>query len=564
MQAAVLILALQVRGAPITEVAVKSVVADSARDMARARHAQASFERSRRASLPFSSTSGGRCDVRLGRFCWWYDESMPTFPPEAEIVVRRRADLLTQLDELGARYPHDDWLAGMRVHYRVDGRRTATADSVARSCRASAWWCSALVGHAAHARGDVAGADSAFSVALSLMPADEACAWRDIAPLLSDDDRDAYTRVGCDERSDLENRYWLLSRPQLATGGRANEWFNEFNARRVLNWLGERAATPHLLTWGPDAAELVLRYGWPTAWSRVSTSSVGASEPSIVGHDPSPSFAFAPVRVRADSMVALAPEAWSLGSTRSEARYAPRLVRFVTGVAAQIARFRRGDSTLVVAAFSARHDSLRTVISALAAIGDDSLPVVGIDSGGTGRTRVSVAGQPTLAGIEITDTTTRALARTRIEFIPVADSGRLALSDLLVYRAGAEPAASLESALAQAVPGDTVSRRSAIGVFWETYGLSTDGEAVDVAVSVERVDRGWLRSTRQKLGLAAEDTPIRIRWTDARPPAGRAASHAISLDLANLDAGRYRVTLTVIPESGSPVATAREIQLLDR
>jgi hypothetical protein len=38
--------------------------------------AQAAFERTRRHHLPLTS-SGFRCEVQLGRFCYWYDESEP-------------------------------------------------------------------------------------------------------------------------------------------------------------------------------------------------------------------------------------------------------------------------------------------------------------------------------------------------------------------------------------------------------------------------------------------------------------------------------------------------------
>ena len=360
MHLALLALGLQLQAPQLSAVpqrAVERSPADSVRELNRARGAQASFERSRRAHLPYGQGGSGRCDVRLGRFCWWYDASIPKFPPEEETIQHRRAELLAQLDLAASHYPGDDWLAGMRVHYRIDGRDLASADSVARSCRASTWWCSALMGYAAHANGNTDRADSAFALAVSALSAEESCAWRNIAPLLSGDDRDVYEHRSCDERRALESRYWTLSRPQFSSGG--NEWQNEFNVRRVLNWLGERAATPHLLSWGDDAAELVLRYGWPTAWSRVMTSSVGATDPSIIGHDPSPSFAFAPGRWLSDSLKPLEQDAWDLESPRAEARYAPRLVRRVASVAAQFARFRRGDSTLLVAAFAAKDDSLR-------------------------------------------------------------------------------------------------------------------------------------------------------------------------------------------------------------
>ena len=146
----------------------------------------------------------------------------------------------------------------------------------------------------------------------------------------------------------------------------------------------------------------------------------------------------------------------------------------------------------------------------------------------------------------------------------LGDSSRLRLSDLLVYRAGDLPASSLDSALARAVPGDTVTRDHAIGLFWETYGMANEGESVDLSLSVERVDHGWIRSARQRLRLTPVDTPLRIRWTDARPSADNAAAHAVSLDLANLDAGRYRVMLTLTSLDGVPVTTTREISLIDR
>jgi hypothetical protein len=95
---------------------VSSSPADSMRDLRDARSAQGSFERARRYSLPEGGGSSGRCDVQLGRYCWWYDEVPPDIPPEASQITRRRAELLASLDALGERHPGDDWIAGMRVH----------------------------------------------------------------------------------------------------------------------------------------------------------------------------------------------------------------------------------------------------------------------------------------------------------------------------------------------------------------------------------------------------------------------------------------------------------------
>ena len=111
MHVALLALALQLQAVPRPVGARPATpAADSVGDLRRAQSEQVSFERSRRAWLPYGQSSGGRCDVRLGRFCWWYDGSLPKFPPEAETIRDRRTELLTALDQLGTRYPGDDWL----------------------------------------------------------------------------------------------------------------------------------------------------------------------------------------------------------------------------------------------------------------------------------------------------------------------------------------------------------------------------------------------------------------------------------------------------------------------
>jgi hypothetical protein len=563
---ALIVLAAQLRVATVGEpprYEAAAITRDSARDQGRARSAQASFERSRRALLPVGSSGGGRCDVHLGRYCWWYDDSQPTFPPESGTLTKRRNDLLAELDTLGARYPGSDWIAAMRVHYRVDGHNAVAADSVARDCHATSWFCAALLGYAAHARGDERTADSAFSAAVVQMPLEVACGWRNIAPLLSGDDRDAYEHRNCEERVPMEQRYWLLGRPELATP--YNEWMNEFNTRRVLVWLGERAATPHLLRWADDAAELVLRYGWPTAWSRAATSGQLGEDVGIIGHDPSPSFAFAPDHWLVDSLRTTSSDAWDMVSHQAESRYAPPRVRRVAGAVMQVARFRRGDSTLVVAAYAATDDSLAERRSTFGVAADDgTIFVSSADSAAVGRSRVLVKGDAYLVGVDIGDTARHTLARTRVTLTSPRDTNRLRLSDLLVYRAGDAPAGSLDSALAHAVPGDTVTRDRQVGFFWETYGIAPDGESIDLSLSVERVDHSWIRSARQRMKLTPVDTPIRIRWTDARPSAESGAGHAVGLDLGNLDPGRYRVTLTLTPLDGPSASTVREISLIDR
>ena len=542
---------------------VARAAADSTRDLRLARSAQSSFERARRYSLPDGGGSAGRCDVQLGRFCWWYDEQPPNLPPEAAQIARRRAELVATLDALAERRPGDPWIAGMRVHYRIDGKNAAGADSVARACGASAWWCLTLEGYARHSLGHAAAAESAFTAALAAMPEGDACKWRDISVLLPPNTRHYYEKLPCESRRSVEERYWLLSRPQL--GGAANEWRSEFLVRRVLATLYRDATSTLQGSWGRDNEELMLRYGWPIGWRKSQTAYGSATDISVTEYHSTPSYNFAPVEALYDTSAASENDGWELEARKPEARFSPRLVGRVAPVAMQVARFRRGDSVLVASAYAASHDSLGAASAAVLAVAlhDGALRSIPAD-GRSGTARLLVESVPILAGMEISDTTTRTLARARsLMRVPERTDG-LALSDLLLFRAAEGAPESLDAALAAAIPGDTMSRSRPIAIYWETYGVAESGESFDVGVTVERIDRSWIRGAKQLLRLAAPDNPLRLRWNDARPAApGEALSRAISLDLGNQSPGKYRITVGLIRANGVVVSSAREIELRD-
>lgn len=569
MHLALFALALQLGYSSVPARAIQGVAvshaADSLRDLKRARAAQASFERARRNNLSESGGSPGRCDVNLGRFCWWYDEVPFDLPAEPRVISRRRQDLIGTLDALSALHPGDDWVTGMRVHYRVDAGHPAQADSVARACRATTWWCLALIGYADHVLGHSASAESAFAGALAAMPEGERCDWRDISVLLPSRTRHWYEGLACDARAPVEQRYWLLSRPRFSEP--ANEWRTEFYVRRVQARLAEHAVTPQPTSWGRDKAELLLRYGWPVGWSRLQHNDLRlGAEPSVVEHEAVPSFAFAPEEALLDTSATASDDAWDLRAKFAESRFAPRLVRRVSPLSVQIARFRRGDSTLLVAAYAAVDDSLgAATTTTIGATLDDGTTVSSPARDRTGYAVLTLAASPRLAGVDVADSTTRTLARARALYSVPPRTVGLALSDVLLYRPGAQPPESLDSALATAIPGDTVVRSAPVGLYWETYGVADTGEALDVSVTVERIDRSWLRGARQRIGLAQADSPLRLKWNDARPSrAGAPVSRAISLDLGSLEPGQYRVTVALGRASGETTRSARVIQLRPR
>jgi len=550
--------AQQAQGASATH------AADSTRDLKAARWAQSTFEFIRRSNLPEGFGGMGRCDVQLGRYCWWYDEYPIKLPPEPNSIVRRRINLIATLDSLGELHPGDDWIAAMRVHYRLDGKDaalTASADTVARACRATTWWCLALVGYADHLLGQAAAAESAFTGALEKMPDDERCKWQDISVLLPSNTRHYYEGLSCNARHAVEDRYWILGRPRFSSGG--NEWRSEFYVRKLQARLANQSTTPQAGSWGRDAEELLLRYGWPTGWSKVERMSAVVPEQSVIGHDPSPSFNFAPNEALYDTSAASQNDAWDMKVRTAEARFAPRMVKRVAPLAMQIARFRRGDSTLVVAAFKASDDSLLAAGPGVLGVTlpDGTIRTIE-ETGTTGTAMLRVDHSPLLAGVDVTDSTTSTLARSRALMRPLATGTPLSVSDLLLFNAENGAPESVGAALEKAIPSDTLYRERPIGVYWETYGVADQGEALDVAVTVERIDRSWLRGVRQKLKLADPDSPLRLHWSDARPTeAGEALSRAISLRLGNLEPGKYRITMALSRADQVAATASREVEL---
>jgi hypothetical protein len=540
-------------------------LADSVRDARRARNEQASFERARRAYLPADDGSSGRCDVHVGRFCWWSDEAPPALPPEAPSTVARRALLLALFDSLASVHPGDDWLVGMSVHYRIESRDLAGADSAAERCRGTGWWCAALAGYAAQARGDASYADSAFTAALAAMPDQQRCEWTDIRTLLPGDARGRYERLPCADRASVNARYWTLARPRLASA--ANDWRTEFLSRRVQAWLARRSLTPQGLGWRDDSEELLLRFGWPVRWGRVERPFATLTpEVSVIGHDPWPSFDFGPREKLLDSLATAASddEGWDLHSRQSTARYGPHLVDHLIGVSAQLARFRRGDSTLVVAAFLAHDDSIRSPDARLAAaLGDGTTVTSAPDSTLSGTLILRLGGDPMVAGVEITDSASRTLARTRVLYAPRTLGGE-SLSDLLLYRGDGDPPDDLDAAVLRAIAGERVERAQPVGVYWEAYPAGDRGDSARVSITVERVDHGFFRSAFQRLGLAEDDSPLTLNWTDTRPVIGDVSTYAVSLDLGKLSPGRYRVSLSLTGAGGTPMTASRELELVDR
>lgn len=522
---------------------------DSLRVIDRARAAQFRFESYRRDNLPLTQPYGGApCDQTIGRICYWHEDHRSEPPPEPRGITRARSRLLATLAALAERVPADPWIAGQRVRYMLDEGDTSGALRIARECAATRWWCLALRGLALHTAASYAAAGAAFDSALSAMPPDSACRWRDISLLLDDDARETYARTPCTGRAAIERRYWELADPSYAVPG--NDRRTEHFARMVLAALIAHSANAYGMRWGDDLREVLIRYGAPAWYTRAFPPAYTTSY-TITGHDGRIGYHFIPM-VRGDGSAA-----WDIRDRRAREGYTPPYLDSIADIDAQFAMFRRGDSALVVAVYAADSTRLPGVLSVADSAGAtviaDGDSVAGTPAPRSVR-RAMTPWQGVVAGIETYDPVARLQGRAR-EWI---EPPRAALSTLLLYDAGA-PAAieTLDEALAHALTSGTITAPRRLGVYWEIYprhDTTAAPDSGDVTVTVTRVGGGAFRAMAEALRIAPRIGPIAVRWRDEGPDARIARS--IVLDLSALPAGRYRVSVGAGTGAGRDTAVA--------
>ena len=251
----------------------------------RARFEQIEFEAFRHIHLPADrSSSSNNCDERVGRFCYWYDESQP-MPKEPEVVRVRRDGLTAALDSLARTAPRNIWIAEQRVRYLAESKRYTDALAAARACESDEagndWRCEILVGFSQHLLGEYAAAERTYDGAISRMDLKESCEWLDLSLLLDDVARAEYRDLKCGDpaRDAWAARTWFLARTLYSMKG--NDSRTEYFARMTMVQMLKDAVGAYEFGFDADERELLLRFGWPRAWAAQQLSFFVASTTPI-------------------------------------------------------------------------------------------------------------------------------------------------------------------------------------------------------------------------------------------------------------------------------------------
>ena len=523
---------------------------DSADIAKRARNQQAAFERRRRLMLPrFYSGTATHCLI-VGRFCEWHPNLKDyVIPDEGKDIKKARTELLRDLNRAAAALPGDDWIAGQRIRYLTESHDTS-AVSVARSCRATKWWCDALLGFSLHIAGNYLAADSAYAMALEAMPSPTRCHWLNLAPLLDDDIRGTYRKMTCSEREAADQRIWWVSDPLYMVPG--NERRTEHFSRVLHTVLQSQSANTYGSSWGGDLAELILRFGWAEKWTREpSPSMYPESQASVSGHEREPGYHFFLTQPPPDSLALITDSLFDIYQFPPREQYSPVYTRGFERLDAQVARFRRGDSTRVIAAYDVSTDTIfgkAKFTAALIAMGDPATtpsatqvaesPVKNVLS-------LSTPWKSQLIGVELLAKDSSGAARWRSGFAEIPlDSGRISVSDLLFVDGAPSLPSTLEEAVPRAHGGTKFRHNQKIGLFWELYGKAPADSSLPISLTITPVDESLLRRAFRVLRVAPKLTPLNIRWQE-NGGAGVLSARTVMLDLSLVPAGKYTVKLEV-------------------
>ena len=562
---------------------------DSIALLEEAKQEQKEFERYREQRLPPEwSGFGGQCDALVGRLCLRHgDGEAPPVEPAPIEVEMARMDMLRTLGRIASRIPRDKWVLGQRVYYLREQGELLRAEALTERCHPDdEWWCLALKGYLLQSQGESIEAEAVFRDAISRMPEDERERWLALDYLLDEEARELFEDADPAEQAALRERLWLLADPLYLVEGNDRE--AEQYARRTLIRIREAAENAFDLPWEEDLEELVARYGGEVGWERgraAPPTAVLQDNRFIIGRHHPDGREFMPAGVFLEDPAGIPVRAWEIEDRAPWTGYAAWYAPVITTMDAQVARFRRGDSLLVVAGYQPAPppvEAPRPMVREIAPGADPfaafaapppAPPVVAgavesgvfvltpegerlVDQRGTAREGVVTARVPNgdyIFGMEVLedadDRGWRVRGGVRQENLPF---GLAAISDVVLLDPAGDLPGSLEEALPRVLGSIRVRSGEPFVAGWEVYGLQV-GESAIVGITMQDANPGLLERATQFLRLTTPEAPLELSWEEGGPDQLGTVFRAIALTLPEVEAGEYDLILTVQLPGRSPI-----------
>lgn len=589
--------ALVVLSVPLAAQERDEAPADSLALVREARAAQEAFEAFREARIPVrTQRERRRCDEPIGRFCYSFEGADELdFPPEPPETEMARRELVADLVSVWNRVK-DPWVLGQLVRYLTEDGRMGAADRLVRECGlAEPWWCHALRGYVLHLERRFPEAEEAFRQALAEMPEEERPHWTEPRFILSGDAREAFESADDEERRRLWERLWRFSNPLFLVEG--NDRLTDHYARLVEVRMKREAAHPFGIPWDTDLEEGLIRYGRTIGWSRTRSRGTGMNlqdtRSVAAHHDPASRGYLFPEEFSA-SPADIPPETWITTPREARTWYAAPYAPDFRELETQVARFRRGDSLLVVGAYQPdaasalggvpgaddpRRDPFGGRDDPFAPRGDpfgeeETSPVraglflVPEDGGeahrtlGEDREGVLTLRAPTgryVSSLEVLDEPGGAAWRARQGVTQARlERGLAALSDVVILREGAPLPETLDEAIPLVRPGIRVARGEPFVLAWEVYGLEVE-ETARITIGFTSGRPGFLRRVGEFLGIVEPEVPVEITFDEPGPDRVETVFRAIEVSLPDLEPGEYTLHVRLELPGREPALASRPI-----
>ena len=596
--AAVLICLATPLPARATQEEVAASEPDSIALLEEAKEEQKKFERFREQRLPPEwSGFGGQCDALVGRMCLRHgDGEAPPVAPDPIEVEMARMEMLRTLGRIGSRIPRDRWILGQRVYYLREQGELLRAEGLTERCHADdEWWCLALKGYLLQSTGESIEAEAVYRDAIARMPREERARWLALDYLLDDEAREIFENSDPAARAALRERLWLLADPLYLVEGNDRE--AEQYARQTLIRIREAAENAYDLPWEEDLEELVARYGGEVGWERGRPvrppSGLLRDNRFIIGRHRPHGREFLPAGAFLEDPAGIPIRAWEIEDRAPWTGYAAWYAPIITTMDAQVVRFRRGDSLLVVAGYqppsppppeAASRPAVRDIapgadpFAAFAAPPPPPAIAAGavesgvfvltpegerlVDERDGARDGVVTARVPNgdyVFGVEVLDEADdrawRVRGGVRQQDLPF---GLAAISDVVLLEPGDDLPESLEEALPRVQRSTRVRSGEAFVAGWEVYGLQT-GESAIVGITMRDANPGLLERATQFLRLTTPEAPLELSWQEAGPDELGTVFRAIQLTLPEVEPGEYDLILTVQLPGRSPIDVATRL-----
>jgi tetratricopeptide (TPR) repeat protein len=559
----VLLLGQFVLGATTT---VTAQTFDTARLFREARRSAQTYEFAvrRHAPLLFAGSGPTQCDEYVGRFCITFDGGRDSLPTEPTRVRIARDTAIARLARAARHAPAQNDIVFSLLRYLVQARKYEKAVEVARnyaSAAGSAGDGHMALGFALHHAGRTEEAAAELEAWLAALPEADQAKMRDLGWMLSPRELQRYRAMSEAERASHEARVWKYADPLFSTPG--NELWTDHLARYTGGRMIREGAAKPMSSWGADVEQLIVRFGETVLMTRSwRTGGMGMGDDYTEHWDPSQRTYLPPELDSALVMRAPLDTIWPLEGVPTRSGHAPPTIRKMSVLEHQAAVF--GDQVRLVGVAVAGDTSVKKPLAAAVFFLDSALNVIhraeatGCLSCVPADSAMLIADVPLpqaalYYSAELYDSDSRHAARARYRLKRPTGP----LSGILL--AGAfEPdrlPATRDSELLKPLSRPVIRSGERFGIYAEIDNRSGARRTARVEIEMARLQRGsaigravgWVSNV---LGVTSPRTPARLGWdVELEPEAVTAVP--VTLDPGHLEAGTYRITMTLKGEEGS-------------